>query len=69
MNMLQLEFLILTRCDLSSALCLAHMNSFHAVCSHSLRHSTFTLVNTLQLSSDPLFHGPTQVEIHCGGLI
>lgn len=36
---------------------------------HTISLSTFTQINTLQLSSDPLFMVPTQAEIHCGDLI
>lgn len=38
------------------------MNSFHAVCPHALRHSTFTQVNTLKLSSDPLSMVPHRLK-------
>lgn len=38
------------------------MNSFHTVCPHSSRLSTFTQVYTLQLSSDPLSMVPHRLK-------
>lgn len=54
--------LSLTCGDSSPLLCQAPMNSAHTVCPRSSRQSTFTQVNTLELSCDPLSMVPESLK-------